>query len=520
MSSLLNRKMIFNINNRVAVSLLALLLCFGCTKKLDAPGFETSPENHHWESITDTKSGLMGLYGLMRTAMVSNYAHWAYGDFRLGEFQSYSRMDLESIMNNDLKRPFSMLEDLSNWRRFYAAINAANLFIERAPEVLEKDVRYTRDYLEMDLAQARAIRAFLYFYMARIWNNIPLITQSYDNSNEFPQIGPSTQAQVMDFAYTELVAVSEFLPFQYGVAPQNYYEEQSPVWMKVLFNKLTAYAVLAHISAWQGKYVDVDAFTSHILNETNFGKSNLKYNAAVTSNSSGTIGLSGPDGIFSTTYGAGQLLNISASYAFLEGSREGHIEELTLAAPFINRINPQIFVPKDVITELFTDPNDTRFGSNASTGEYTEVYFKNFTTSTPIFAKININKDKNFAEYGSNLVFTRLEEIKLLRAEALYVLGRIPESIQMLNDIKVMRKVSGYTITMLESKPLLREILNERKRELMGEGWSFYDQVRFNRIETLDPAFKELMDKGGIYWPISKTVLSNNAKIQQNEYWK
>jgi hypothetical protein len=54
----------------------------------------------------------------------------------------------------------------------------------------------------------------------------------------------------------------------------------------------------------------------------------------------------------------------------------------------------------------------------------------------------------------------------------------------------------------------------------MGEGWRWYDLVRQNRIKRTNPAFNELIDKGGIYWPIAQEVLNRNSKIKQNSYWQ
>ncbi|MNL52553.1 SusD family protein [compost metagenome] len=126
--------------------------------------------------------------------------------------------------------------------------------------------------------------------------------------------------------------------------------------------------------------------------------------------------------------------------------------------------------------------------------------------------------DSDFSIFGSNLVFTRLEEMILLQAEAKVVLGQRDDAIKYLNQIKSARGLKPY----ISSSPndLLEEIFLERRRELMGEGWRWYDQIRLAKIKKNNQTINDLITNGGIYWPISADVLSRNSKLQQNNYWK
>ena len=509
-----------HIKYSVVVILLISSLNFSCNKQLDVLSKEAAGEDVSWQNITDTKSALLGMYGLMRSALVDNNAHWMYGELREGDFRSYSRQDIKAVINSELNKSYTLLSDLSSWRRFYAVINAASIFIERAPKVVELDSRYTEINLKQDIAQARTIRAFAYFYMVRIWGDVPLITKSYDNGS-FPEVARTDYKDVLKFAEDEIISSVEDMPFQYGVAPQVYYGSNTSNWQKVLFNKISAYAILSHIAAYQGKYIDVASYTEFIFD--NYTKSNLGYNQNIISSSTSSRGLTGYFGIFSNNYAFGQIVNFSASYAYGEATASGHIEQLTLAQPFINKVNPDIYVDKDVINEIFVDPNDQRFGVDPLSGLYREYYFKNYSNEIPVFAKINIIRDGfaegNYAVYGSNLVFTRLEELILLRAEALAFLGQNIKAIECLNVVKSQRKAFAYQASELTTNPLINEIFEERRKELMGEGWRFHDLVRLNRIVNVDQNIVQLINNKGMFWPIANTVLSNNKKLVQNEYW-
>ena len=69
------------------------------------------------------------MYGLMRAALADNNTHWACGELRNGDFTAYGRADLDAIIHNDLNRNIPMIDEISDWRRFYAVVNAASVFI-------------------------------------------------------------------------------------------------------------------------------------------------------------------------------------------------------------------------------------------------------------------------------------------------------------------------------------------------------------------------------------------------------
>ncbi len=152
----------------------------------------------------------------------------------------------------------------------------------------------------------------------------------------------------------------------------------------------------------------------------------------------------------------------------------------------------------------------------------TEAYFENYSSAIPVFKKIRVvdggGGDGTFAKYNSSIVFTRLEELTLLNAEALTVLGRGEEAIQKLNAIRSNRGIAGLNYT--PNLDLLKEIFAERRRELLGEGWRWFDLVRYNKLKRDNAAFNTLIDREGIYWPIAQDVLNRNPNIQQNSYWK
>ncbi len=522
---------VFRLRNSLRLLLLGgcLTLCgTSCNKQLDIESSRLANEEGHWSRYEDARSGLMGMYGLFRAAIANNNSHWMWGELRNGDFHSLSRPDLKAVIEGNLNATYPLIQEITNWRRFYAVINACNLFIERADGCLA-DKRYTESYYKLDVAQARAIRAFAYFYMSRIWGDVPLITASNDGGN-FETLPRTSQQTVLSFAEQELIDAAQRLPYLYSgddpeqLYPPNYYGVNQTNWAGMLLTKLSAYSVLAHIAAWQGHYGDAFTYSDFIVKNYSKGVPGDQANIITVND------LVSPSGLFKAAAGNyRQLIGFSFIRENGETTTDGHFEQLavasTIAYPMSKQL-PDIYVPKNVISEIFprTEPYDIRFGTDTSTKArllYTN-YFENYDAQVPVFKKIRIvdggnNITGKFAVFNSSIVFTRLEEIKLLRAEALAALGRNAEAVDELNSIRGLRGVSG--VNLKTGADLIYEIFSERRRELMGEGWRWYDLVRYHRLKRNDPAFNVLLDQGGIYWPIAQEVLARNPKILQNTYW-
>lgn len=518
---------------KISIGFFVLVLGFGnfsCKKIDDVSSTRLATEETNWKTLEDARGNLLSIYGLLRSATVADNGHWLTGDLRKGDFQITNRADLKAITSGQLNASHAVINRLTNWRRFYAAINAASLFIERSKEIQAIDPRYTELNNNVDIAQARMLRAFAYFYMCRIWGDVPLLTSSHDG--EFIKRPRTSQSKVLGFATSELLAAAKVVPFRYGgtdpIMPGAYYGDGWSAWNGFVFTRISAYSILAHIAAWQGNYVDCALYTKFCVD--NFEKS--------SGDGSFGLGYIGIGELTENEYNspfAYKRATLVVGFAFEAGNglstANGHIEQLTLASPFIPKAVPEMFVPKDSIIKIFTNPMDLRFSLNTGTGLYRANYFHGFQTEMPIFNKIKVmypaNTTGNVTLFGSSMVFTRLEEITLLRAEALAVLGQKDEALIALNRAANRREINFSHLT---SPDLLATIFAERRRELMGEGWRWYDIVRYNRIKNptgvfetkngQSMTFKEFEQAGGIYWPVSQDVINANSLITQNPYWQ
>ncbi|TDG36217.1 RagB/SusD family nutrient uptake outer membrane protein [Pedobacter changchengzhani] len=526
------------ISKIITLVLIVGVITFGnlsCKKIDDEKSTRLATESTNWKTFEDSRANLLSIYGLLRSATVADNAHWLMGDLRKGDFTATTRSDLKAIINGDLKAESPVVNRITNWRAFYAAINAASLFIERSSEIVKLDPRYTPLNNNVDIAQARMLRAFAYFYMVRIWGDVPLVTSSHDG--QFITPPRTNQATVLSYCTNELLAAAKVVPFRYGgtdpILPGLYYGVPWNGWNGIIFGRLSAYILLAHVAAWQGDYLNVENYAKFVMDNvpTQSGVDeafNLEYIDM------GNLTENVPNSPF-----AFKRATLMVGFPFEQttglSTANGHIEQLTLAKPYVPKEIPEMFVTKDSILKIFTSPLDLRFSIDPSTGNYRTNYFYNFQSQRPIFNKIkcfgsSITRS-DYMLFSSSLVFSRLEEITLLRAEALAVLNKTSDAIAYLNQASALRGIS-YAPAPGQNTPenAIDAIFAERRRELMGEGWRWYDIVRYNRIKKSNGifitkgntplTFAQFEAQGGIYWPVSRDVISANPSITQYPYWQ
>ena len=166
--------------------------------------------------ITDANTARKVLYGLYRDLC----ANELYGQ-RLSIVYDMptdiSKVDGTSLTNN---RDFCCNAHMSTsawvqdtWKHLYSTIFDANDFIERAtaacPDMTERDREITLVYI----AEARVIRALMYFELVRNWKNITLITtteQAKAHASTFKQDKPE---DVYGFIEKELRESADILPW-------------------------------------------------------------------------------------------------------------------------------------------------------------------------------------------------------------------------------------------------------------------------------------------------------------------
>ena len=159
------------------ICFFSLMFHVSCTKRLDQKPSDGIIREDYWKTKEQVRAAVIGCYGSMlgdpaggTVALPELLFLW--GELRadmlapsLGTSASqYEIMNVNTTSSNNIV----------NWRPVYRTINFCNTVIDFAPGVLTNDKTLTQEALNAYLAEARTIRALLYFYLARSFGDVTL----------------------------------------------------------------------------------------------------------------------------------------------------------------------------------------------------------------------------------------------------------------------------------------------------------------------------------------------------------
>ncbi|WP_297338490.1 RagB/SusD family nutrient uptake outer membrane protein [Algoriphagus sp.] len=191
------------------------------------------------------------------------------------------------------------------------------------------------------------------------------------------------------------------------------------------------------------------------------------------------------------------------------------------------RSNPKAISSKlyDMIPE--TDYRKGLWDPNASDPELRDPFIDEVTLSS--FAKIDYMNRKFVAQANASSVgdvpYMRAAEMYLIEAEALARGGNDSQAAQVLFDFASQRDPE-YTLSTNTGDALVEEIMVQRRIELWGEGFRFYDLKRLNlpldrtganHVSTvINGKFEEPAGSNDWLWRIPISELNANENMVQN----
>lgn len=183
------------IKNIFKASLLTVALGCGtmltsCTDFLTIYPTNSVIHENYWQTAEDVNGMLAASYQrLQSAAAIERMIIW--GDLRGDQIavRNNSSNTYKYIVEANLQDNNSYC----TWIDFYQAINEANMVLEFAPEVVERDPDFTEGDLNIVLGEMYAIRALSHFYLLRTFRCIPLAYKASVNDGElidYPQVHP------------------------------------------------------------------------------------------------------------------------------------------------------------------------------------------------------------------------------------------------------------------------------------------------------------------------------------------
>ncbi|POY37464.1 RagB/SusD family nutrient uptake outer membrane protein [Solitalea longa] len=191
----------------------SLLSAGACTNDfLDTESVTLVSDENYYSTTKNVYSALVGCYDGLQTVWAGGVslpvASEVMSDNAFGGTGNADGFNHQMMDEMDkLRSPSDVDLFGANWSAYYTAINRCNTLINRTQE---KEWGTNQELINTYIAEARFLRAYLYFDMVRLWGNIPLLTSS--TTENLPQANPDDVYKViaedLKFAKENLISTN------------------------------------------------------------------------------------------------------------------------------------------------------------------------------------------------------------------------------------------------------------------------------------------------------------------------
>ena len=162
------------------IKLIILLLAFNissCSDWLDEQPIDELVQDNFWQTKEDVESVLMSAYS--QFAQMDDLL-FLFGELR-GDMIEMNRptSDQRLVVEGNLEPN----NTLCNWSNFYKIINYCNLVLEYSQVAQSRDKTFTPYQQKVLSAEALFLRSLSYFYLVRIFKEVPFVTRSAKTDN-------------------------------------------------------------------------------------------------------------------------------------------------------------------------------------------------------------------------------------------------------------------------------------------------------------------------------------------------
>jgi len=474
-----------------------LFVQVACTEWLELLPPEGLTREHFWQTKEEVEAVVMGAYESLR----SMDGHL----FRLGELRADMIMDGGNMSASDRRIMNGNIypdNDLTNWNRFYVVINYCNEVIENAPRVQGRDDTFTDYQLQGYLAEAYFLRALSYFYLVRIYKDVPLVLQSTESDDTDIYLPKTDGDEILNHITSDLKQFRGFAPVEgYRTIAEN----------KGRATRAAYDALLADIALWQ---FDYEAVISHVQRIGNAGNHLLLL-------SSRWFELFHPG---------------NTAESIFELQFNDNLGQQNSLYGMTNR-NANNFDPSQTAIQKFGKryARELYRGEDASIKRYGEDEF--IIWKYVGLAGDGMSARPGFLQQSANFIIYRYADVLLMKAEALSQLGRFQEALEIINQIRDRADVPP--ISLPDSETAYEDaILNERALEFAYEGKRWFDLLRMGRrnnyarknvlinilVSNVPSTQKRILamklnNPLGWYLPIYESEIERNRNLRQNPYY-
>jgi len=457
----------------IMTSLSSLFVSCEDFVEIDAPQGELSTDNVFLYEET-TISALIALYqdlgytynGTYTEARIEQYTGISSDEL----ISNHRNTDVGAIGDNNIEIDnLIIFNDL--WTNTYDKLSLVNPIIEG----LRDNDNLSEDFRNQVLGEALFFRAFFHFHLVNIFGDIPYANTSLVST--LNTLSRMPEAEVYENIIADLILAQSLMADDYNHADGK----------KNRANKSAATTLLARAYLYTEDWTNAEIEASKVIdNSTYMLEPNL-------------------DDVFLKPTRE-SILQISINES---RNQNGYAQTFVIGA-YGSPFGGGSWSAYELTDELFNsfEPGDARFDhwvgiEDNSRGlfHYAHKYKKNsfFAREAPV----------------EELVFLRLAELFLIRAEARAHLDNISGAQEDINTIR--NRASLENTTANDKASLLEAVAHERRVELMVEGGHrWYDLKRTGKVDEVVAPLKPMWESTDALFPIPIQEILNNSNLTQN----
>ena len=474
------------------------MLCFlfisSCEEQLKLYPPDGLIKDHFWQTKEDVESVLMAAYkGFAQIDARLFY----YGELRGDMLVAGGSLNvhLRNIMGSNIYPS----NNFANWNLFYSIINNCNLVMKYSTEVKRLDPTFS-DYRFNTLnAEAVFLRSLAYFYLVRIWKDVPFILSAYDSDSQDMYLAKTDSEVILDSLETQLHQILKSIPKEHETLART----------RGRATNGAVYALLADIALWKFNYQDC-----------------IDYVEKIEDNETYTLL---PGGSWFSIFSDGNTLEGIFEIQF-DGAVGQNNSMYVVTQPLNNNFRASPYA-----LEILSPETSREIVRGSGSIRLQDRIIWKYVGQNPdgvIFRSGNALRSANWVVY-------RLADLKLMKAEALSQLGRYDEAMAIVNEIRIRAFVEPHGSFPQSPHAIEDLIMEERARELAYEGKRWFDLLRMGRRNSFErkdklieiiienvPATQKrvlaskLSDPNGWYMPVHTNEIENNLNLVQNPYYQ
>lgn len=486
--------------------IILLVSGLSCKKYLDLKPPDGIIGTDFWQTKEQVEASVIGCYASL-LGSPNGSRSLAEQLFLWGELRADMLLASAATPNEVAIMNVNILpeNDIVNWRSIYQTINYCNTVIAFAPQVLGRDATFTQAALSRSIAEVKALRALMYFYLVRSFGDVPLKLKATSTDTEIEPLPKTSKDSVLAQIVKDLTEAEPDAVTTFGDRASD----------KGRITRYTVNAIQADVYLWMEKYAECVSACNKIINSNQFGLvSGFNFN-----------------NWFTTLYVNGNSNESIFEFQF-DNQRQN---------TFFNMFgsgSKRFLAHPNVISDVFgVDPNgiekDIR-GDSASLRSIDNMIWK--------YSGISTSASRPSNQYFAHWFVYRYADVLLMKAEAANQLGNGQEALNLVYQVR--SRARAITVTDLNPSPSDKDaianfILQERAREFAFEGKRWYDLLRnakrnnyqnlnilLNMVSNTVPAnvqqssIAKYKDNNSHYFPIYIYELQTNPMLVQNPFYK